>query len=526
MLKSWTRRQKFKKNTTISLLTDIQNKQLSTDLFTNEEILKELFSNCSDFVTRPVAINNEPKITLFYIEGLTDTKTLDKVFFSPLMIQGLQTDSNKEVTLGKIVEQKLFPSTSITTVSEFSILVNSILKGELGILVEGEAKALIVDMKGSEQRSVEEPSTEVVIRGPKDGFTETLRVNTSLLRKRIRSTRLKLEALTIGELSQTDVVIAYIEGIVSESLLQEVRLRLKRIEIDGILESEYIEEFIEDAPYSPFPQIENTERPDIVAAQLLEGRVAIFVDNTPFVLIAPMTFWSGFQSAEDYYERFVYTSFIRFIRFFMFNVAIYLPSIYVALSTYHPKLIPTSLLISIAAARENVPFPTIIEALMMELVFEGLREAGIRLPKAVGSAVSIVGALVIGQAAVQAGIVSAPAVIVVAATGIASFCIPRYNLGTALRLIRFPMLLLAGMFGLYGIVIGFIVMNIHLVNLRSFGVPYFTPVAPQIPADLMDVLIREPRWANQYGPLFTFFRKKSRLPSGQKPKPKKGGNET
>ncbi|MCJ8008406.1 spore germination protein [Lederbergia wuyishanensis] len=521
MSKSPIRRLKFKKNKTVSLLSDIPNKQLSTDLYTNEQILKDFFSNCSDFVTRPIAINNETKIILFYIEGLTDTKTLDIVLLKPLMVNGLLNDSSMEGKFREIVEQQLLPSTQVKTATEFSKLVDSILKGELGILVENEAKALIADMKGSEQRSVEEPSTEVTIRGPKDGFTETLRVNTSLLRKRIRSTNLKLEALTIGKLSQTDVVIAYIEGIVSESLLQEVRKRLKRIEIDGILESEYIEEFIEDAPYSPFPQVENSERPDIVTANLLEGKVAIMVDNTPFALIVPMTFWSGLQAVEDYYERFIYTSFIRLIRYFMFNIAMYLPSIYVALTTYHPKLIPTTLLISIAAARENVPFPTIIEALMMELVFEGLREAGIRLPKAVGSAVSIVGALVIGQAAVQAGIVSAPTVIVVAATGIASFCIPRYNLGTALRLIRFPMLILAGMFGLYGIVIGFIIVNIHVVNLRSFGVPYFTPVAPQIPSDLMDVLIRGPRWANQYGPRFTFFRKKPRIPSGQKPTPQK-----
>ncbi len=211
------------------------------------------------------------------------------------------------------------------------------------------------------------------------------------------------------------------------------------------------------------------------------------------------------------------------LRFIMYNTAIYLPSLYVALTTYHPKLLPTTLLISVAAAREGTPFPAIVEALIMELVFEGLREAGIRLPKAIGSAVSIVGALVIGQAAVQAGIVSAPMVIVVSATGIASFSIPRYNLGIAIRLIRFPMLILAGIFGLYGVVLGFIALTIHLVNMRSFGVPYFTPVAPQIPTDLKDVLMRSPRWANRFGPLFTFGQKKSRIPSNQKPSPQDGG---
>ena len=498
MFKSRKLKQIIKETNTLH--PDVQNSELSADLLTNEQTLKDLFINCSDFITRPIYINGEPKIILFYIEGLTDTKTVDFIVLKPMLFEGLPDGLNKIGNIGEIVKQQLFAHTPVKTISELKTLVDSLLKGELCVLVEGEANALVADMKAPEKRSIEEPSTEVVIRGPKDGFTETLRTNTTLLRKRIRSTRLKMEALTIGELSQTDVVIAYIEGTASETLLQEVRKRLKQIKIDGILESGYIEELIEDAPLTPFPQIQNTERPDIVTSNLLEGKVAILVDNTPFVLIVPMTFWSGLQAVEDYYERFIYTSFIRFVRYILFNIAIYLPSLYVALTTYHPKLLPTPLLISVAAARESTPFPAIIEALIMEFVFEGLREAGIRLPKAIGSAVSIVGALVIGQAAVQAGIVSAPMVIVVATTGIASFSVPRYNLGTAIRLIRFPMLILAGIFGLYGVAIGFIALTIHLVNLHSFGVPYFTPVAPQIPTDLKDVVMRAPRFKSKAKP--------------------------
>ncbi|GHI01317.1 spore germination protein [Neobacillus kokaensis] len=526
MFKTRKRKLSQKMKTTTALPPDVQRKQLTPDLKTNEQILKDLFINCSDFTSRPIYVNGELKILLFYIEGLTDTKTLDITVLKPLIFQGLPDGLNKVGTLGQMIEQELFAATPVKKAPEMEKVVNSILKGGLAVLIDGEAQALILEMGGAEQRNVEEPGTEVAIRGPRDSFTESLRTNTSLIRKRIRSTRLKLESLTVGELSQTDIIIAYIEGIAPNTLIQEVRERLKRIEIDGVLESEFIEEFIEDVPFTPFPQIQNTERPDIVTANLLEGRVAILVDNTPFVLIIPMTFWNGFQAVEDYYERFMYTSFIRFIRFIMFNTAMYLPSIYVALTTYHPKLIPTTLLISVAAAREGVPFPAIIEALIMEVVFEGLREAGIRLPKAVGSAVSIVGALVIGQAAVQAGIVSAPMVIVVATTGIASFAIPRYNLGTALRMVRFPMLLLAGIFGLYGIVIGFIALIIHLVNLRSFGVPYFTPIAPQIPTDIKDVLMRSPRWTNRFGPLFTFGRNKQRIPPGQVPGPQKGGRKS
>ncbi|KAB2330144.1 spore germination protein [Cytobacillus depressus] len=495
---------------------------LSGSLEQNEEMLKGLFQNCSDFVIRPIFENGKKKMLLFYIDGLVDTKTLDDVFLKNILFEGLPNGLSEVHSLRQMLEEKLIAISQMKTVSKITELVDGILKANIGFLVEGEQNSIIVDMKGFEKRSIEEPQTEVSLRGPRDGFTEVIRTNTALLRRRIRSTKLKFEPFTIGEFSQTDVAISYIEGIAAESVLREVRIRLERIQIDGILESEFIEEFIEDFPFSPFPQIQNTERPDIVAASLLEGKIAIFVDNTPFVLLIPMTFWSGLQAVEDYYERFIYTTFIRIIRFILLNVSQFLPSVYVALTTYHPELIPTNLLISVAAAREGVPFPAIIEALIMEVVFEGLREAGIRLPRAVGSAVSIVGALVIGQAAVQAGIVSAPMVIVVAATGISSFAIPRYNFGTAFRMIRFVLLILAGIFGLYGIVFGFIALTIHLVNLRSFGVPYFSPVAPQIPSGLKDVIVRVPKWVYNYRPPFTSGWNKKRIPKGQKPSSKQG----
>ncbi|MBA9025999.1 spore germination protein [Peribacillus huizhouensis] len=517
--------EKIQKNKKIdSLPSHINKDMLSSEISTNEKVLKESFQNCSDFVIRPIYISGETKIFVIYVDGLSDAKTLDEVFLKPMMFEGLPEGMGEVRQIGQILKQHLVAISQVTTVSKMSELVDGVLKANVGIIVDGETDALLAELKGYEKRGIEEPSTEVVIRGPRDGFIENLRTNTSLLRRRIRSTSLKTEPITIGEFSQTDVIIAYIDGIVQDSILDEVRTRLKRIQIDGVLESEYIEEFIEDNPYSPFPQIQNTERPDIVASSLLEGKVAILVDNTPFALVLPMTFWSGFQAAGDYYERFMYATFIRIIRFILLNVCIFFPSIYVALTTYHPKLIPTSLLISIAASRESVPFPAVIEVFLMEFMFDGLREAGIRLPKPVGSAVSIVGALVIGQAAVQAGIVSAPMVIVVATTGIASFGIPRYSFGNAFQMLRYVMLILAGCLGFYGIVIGFIALIIHLVNLRSYGVPYFSPVAPLILRDLKDIVIRTPRWAFNYRREFFAGRNKKRIPKGQKPSPKQGRN--
>lgn len=487
--------------------------QLSTKLSINEKMVRETFQQCSDIIFRSISTN--PAILIVYADGLIDNKTLENMVLAPLLYDEVPIS-------GQMIQDKLVAVSQIKTVSNLGDIIDGILKANIVLLADGENKALVADLKGFEKRSIEEPAAEISVRGPRDGFTETLRTNTSLIRRRIRSPKLKMESVTIGQVSQTDVVIVYIEGIVSNAILKEVRSRIDRIVMDGVLESGFIEEFIEDAPWSPFPQIQNTERPDIVCASLLEGKVAVLVDNTPFVLIAPMTFWTGLQAVEDYYERSIYTTFIRFVRYSLFNIALLLPSLYVALSTFHQQLIPTNLLISIANSREGVPFPTFVEALLMEFMFEGLREAGIRMPKAVGSAVSIVGALVIGQAAVQAGIVSAPVVIIVATTGIASFAIPRYNFGTAYRLLRFPMLILAGMLGLYGIISGLFLLMIHLLGLRSFGVPYLSPVVPSVPQSLKDVFIRAPRWSMTRRSVFTSGANKTRIPKGQQPSSKRG----
>ncbi|OIK16041.1 spore germination protein [Bacillus sp. MUM 116] len=502
---------------------NVQDGELGQNISVNEEVLKKVFDNCSDIVFRPILVNRQTKMLLIYIDGLVDTKIVEQVVLKPMMFEGMPNGLENMGSIGEIIQNQLIAFSQVKTVSKVREVIEGVLKANIAVLTDGENQALVADLKGFDKRSIEEPAAEISVRGPRDGFTETLRVNTSLVRRRIRSPRLKMEPYSIGDLSQTDVVIAYIEGIAPNTVLEEVRQRVQRIQIDGVLESAFIEEFIEDLPFSPFPQIQNTERPDVVCASLLEGKVAIFVDNTPFVLIVPMTFWTGVQAAEDYYERSLYTTFIRWIRFVLINISLFLPSLYVAVTTYHPQLIPTNLLISIAAAREGIPFPAVVEAMMMEFLFEGLREAGVRLPKPVGSAVSIVGALVIGQSAVQAGIISAPIVIVVATTGIASFAFPRYNLGTAYRMLRFPMLLLAGVLGLYGVAFGALAIMIHLTNLRSFGIPYLSPVAPQIPRGLKDVLLRTPRWSMTHRPMLISGEEKMRIPEGQQPGPKQGG---
>lgn len=485
---------------------------LSADLAENEGLFRSIFHNCSDIVFRTVDNGKHPPLLLLYTDGLCDSKTLDLAVLKPL----LNLDSCYD---GERVSKTLIAIANAQKTADVQQISDQILSGYVAVLVQGQEQAIMAELRGYEMRSVEEPSSEGTVRGPRDGFTENLRVNTSLIRRRIRTPKLKMEPHVVGSVSRTDIVIAYVEDIVTENVLEEVRQRLASIRIDSVMDSGYIEEFLEDETFTPFPQIQNTERPDVVCASLMEGKVAILADNTPFMLIVPMTFWSGLQAAEDFYERSLYTTLIRWVRYILLNISLFLPSIYVAITTFHPQLVPSNLLIGIASAREGVPFPAIVEAFMMEFMFEGLREAGIRLPKPVGSAVSIVGALVIGQAAVEAGIISAPMVIVVSTTGIASFGIPRYNFGTAYRILRFPMLIMAGAFGLFGVIIGAVLLLSHLVSLRSFGVPYLSPIAPVGISGLKDVWVRAPRWSMWKRPPLLAGRKKRRIPKGQKPEP-------
>jgi spore germination protein KA len=458
-------------------------------------------------------IGKSRKAVLIYIEGLSNIEEIDKNVLSPLM--KIET----EILLDYSILEKNLPVSNINQVNMIQEVVKQISSGNPVVLIDEQLQGISMGLAKWEKRSIEEPSAESVVRGPRDGFTETLNVNTSLLRRKLKSPDLKMNSFSIGRYSQTQVVVMYIEGLVDQTLIEEINNRLSRIDIDGVLESGYIEEFIEDYPYSPFPQFLNTERPDVASANLLEGRVVILVDGTPFALVAPITFYSLYQSAEDYYQRFLMGTLIRWLRYAFLLIALLLPSTYVAILTFHQEMIPTSLLLSIAKSREEIPFPALIEALIMEVTFEALREAGIRLPKQVGSAVSIVGALVIGQAAVSAGLVSAPMVMVVAITGIASFAIPRYNASIAIRMLRFPIMFMAGIMGLLGIILCLLTIIIHLSTIRSLGVPYLAPMAPMIGYEMKDVLIRAPWWSMKKRPRLTGYGNAYRQSFGQKPDP-------
>lgn len=484
---------------------------------TNIDILKKIFQDCSDIKFRSLKVG-EQKAYLIFVDGMIDETSIQLSAIHELLAETKQGSLTTE-----IIEEKIVSISDVVEADKIEAIVKQVLDGNTVLLVDGVEKAIVLNAKGGERRTVAEPETESTVRGPREGFVENIAVNIALIRQKLRSPHLKLVTKEIGTETRTLVGIMYMENLASSGLIQEVKDRIDRIKIDGILESGYIEEFIEDNPWSLFPQIQNTERPDTVVGNLLEGRVAILTNGSPFTLILPTTFWQFLQANEDYYHRFHLVIFIRILRMILLYLALILPSFYIAVSTYHQEMIPTNLLFSIAASREAIPFPAFVEAIIMELAFEALREAGLRLPKVIGQAVSILGALVIGTAAVEAGIVSAPMVIVVSMTGIASFSIPRFNMAISIRLLRFPMMLLAGVFGLLGICIGSLLLVTHLSKLRSFGVPYFWPVAPLNWREFKDIFVRVPWWAMDQRPSQTIIEDFSRQTENLKPSANKNG---
>lgn len=496
---------------------ETEQRPLSESFDENKETFHAIYKQCDDVVYRTFPFGGKRALVM-YIKGLSDLHRLDEFVLSPLM----EVSEDETEDLPALLEHKL-PVSGVKKINTFTECVSSIAAGNPLLLVEGERCGYSLDMAKWERRAINEPIAEIGIRGPREAFTETLETSTSQLRRIIKSPALKIQFIKVGKYTSTTVVIAHIEGIADSTLIDELKARIQRIEIDGIIESEYIEEFIEDHPLSPFPQLLSTERPDVVCANLLEGRAAVLTEGSPFALIAPISFFSLMQTHEDYYEQFMMSTLIRWLRYVFLFIALLLPSLYVAVLTFHQEMVPEELLMTIASSREQIPFPAIIEAFLMEVAFEALREAGIRLPKQVGSAISIVGALVIGQAAVQAGLVSAPMVIVVAITGISSFMIPRYVAGFAFRMLRFPFLLLAGSLGLLGIVTGIIAMAIHLCSLRSLGEPYLAPIAPLQRKELKDVLWKAPVWMMDTRPRLTGQSNARRQAPNQSPSPDKGG---
>lgn len=477
---------------------------LSAHLDDNLEKLGLLLKDCSDAVTREFSFGPEPSIRcgVFYFDGLIDKEEIEDHLIRPLLglnYAPLHTDPENKASTAMLI-QRLLSLGEIKTLETLEAVLDHITAGDTVMLVDGQQQGVVVGSRFWDSRAVEPPQNETTIWGPKEGFTETLRSNTSQLRRRLKSTNFKMASMSIGRISRTSVLVCYIENIAPESLVSEVKRRLAVIDIDAILDTGYLEEYISDARFSLMPQVEYTEKPDRVCGHLLEGRVVILVDGSPMAMVVPARFPQLLNAGEDYYQNYVAASLFRILRFTAFFIALLLPSIYVAIVTYHHEMIPLPLYLTLVAARQGVPFPAAVEALILELTFELLREAGLRLPRAIGPALSIVGALIIGDAAVKAGLVGTPMVVIVAFTGISSFVTPSYNAGLMTRIVRFPMLLLAATLGFFGIIMGLLVLAVRMASLSSLGQPYLSPLAPLNLTQISDILVRRPWTVNDLRP--------------------------
>ncbi|MFD1673310.1 spore germination protein [Alicyclobacillus fodiniaquatilis] len=483
------RRQNRRKNREMVAWQDCETTQdkLHLDVHANEAELKQQWANCDDFVC--TFRNIHQRHLMFVTIG---TLVDDAIFHSVL-----ESLHEIDAPLSSIEQmQSLINVGKCDLIDDFHQVNQALCDGWILIFVHDEPQAIAIETQNLPQRAIEKPELEPTILGPQQAFIETLATNIALVRARLKSQRLKVVFLTVGTVSQTKAALTYIEGIAKPTLIEEVITRFKSIELDAVLDSNYVIELVRDAPRSLFPTIQSTERPDRTAASLLRGQFAILVDGSPGAIVAPVGLFDFFETPEDLYTSYLLSFPIRLLRHFNFWLSLLGPSLYIALLTFQQEMLPTRLLLALQQTHEGIPFPTIIEAAFMEMTFESLREAGIRLPRTVGQSVSIVGALVIGDAAVNAGIVSPGMVIVVAATGIASFSIPSYNLAFATRVLRFPCMFAAGMFGLYGVSIFMLMLFVHLLSIRSFGVPYISMLSSQRFSSWKRVIFRGPMWAN------------------------------
>lgn len=461
---------------------------ISENIEENKQKIKSIFNNTSDLILYEFDTLSNDKAMVVYINGLIDKKALDEDLIRPLI---------RYLVSKEDIFSTIFIS-NIKKIDDMSEVLQPLTDGNVVLFIEGTTSGYIFDINKWQTRGIEEPGNERVIRGPKEGFIEDIVMNKTLIRRKIRNSNLVFEDYILGSQTNTKVSLAYIEGIAKEEILDELKKRIENITLDSILDSGYIENCIEDAPKSLICTIGHTEKPDVVAGRILEGRIAIICDGSPDVLTVPKVFIENLQMAEDYYSRPQYATFIRILRIIALFISIVLPGFLVALETFHQEMIPTKLIMSIAKNVEGVPFTSLMEALLMILFLEMIKESGLRIPSNIGTAVTVVSGLVLGQTAVQAGLVGPIMVIIIATTGIAEFIIPEQM--EMIVIYRLIILFLGGFLGLYGIACGMAMIIVHLISLRSFGVPYMYPIAPYDKEGMKDFLFMRSRKEMNYRP--------------------------
>lgn len=478
----------------------------------------------SDIVLREFTLsarNRQYKAFLVFIDGMIDTDLVNNFVLKPLMLRNnantyegdqdriISEAKTNNITVRKIrkfdildyISNCLLPQNSVTQNSTFDEIVNGINSGNCALFIDTLNIAFNIDVKGFKQRSVESPKNEVVIKGPHEAFVENIRTNTSLLRRIINNENLIIENIEIGNITKTKCAVCYIKDLANSDLVSEVEYRLNNLQIDSLLSAGELEQLIVESNDLGVPRVISTERPDTSCRYLLQGRVIVIVNGTPYALIIPSTITDFLSTPEDLNLKSPFTNFLKFIRFLGAVITLLLPGVYVAITSFHQEIIPTELLFSILSARENVPFPVILEILLMEISFELIREAGLRVPSPIGSTIGIVGAIVIGEAAVSANIVSPTLVIIVAVTAIASFTIPDFSFGFHLRLYRFIFILLGFMAGFLGISLGLFVYISMLADMKSFSLNITVPFAPSVKNKGKKYFL-PPIWKREYRPSY------------------------
>ena len=457
---------------------------LSKKLEDNFSILNDKFLECPDIKRQRILLKDGTSILIIYVEGLTDINLLQRDVIPKLLLL------NSTELFDENMQTVTLPVASLSLVNEFDTLISDILNGKTVIFINGFDIAISLSVIKVEKRSISEPAIEKNVKGAQEAFIESINTNISILRRKIKNDRLKFKTLILGDITNQSVAIAYIEGIANPEIIETMFNKIKELQFDGLLGVGYIEQLIADNQITPFPHYLSTERPDKVVSCLLEGQLAILLDGTPFVLIAPVSFFSFFQALDDYNGNWMVQSLNRLLRMLALIIAIFSPALYIAIVSYHYYMIPLNILIPLAESRSRVPFPPIIEVLILETTLEMLREATIRLPSFIATSVGVVGGLIIGQAAVDAGIVSNIIIIVVAVTSIASFLIPNYDMALTIRYTRFIVMFFASIFGIIGVVICGVFLLAHLIILESMGEPYFKPMLPFNLNDFKDIILR------------------------------------
>ncbi|MGH4140173.1 spore germination protein [Clostridium sp.] len=461
------------------------------DLALNIELIRDGLGAQSPMVVKHfyIGIDEPLGAAIIYVNGITNKDIVDRDILNPLMIH-IGENLNGKANIADYLCKRYISMSNTLVELDLEVVVNHLKRGKTAVLINGALEVIIADTTGGQQRAIIEPMNETASKGPRDGFVENLEVNISLIRRKVKDNNLTIEILNVGSRMQSDVAMVYLNGVADEQVVKELRKRIESINVDGVLSAGALDQFIETYTYSIFPQADNSERPDRAIGNMLEGRILVVLEGTPMVLMYPATFMDFFQAVEDYSQRTIIASFVRFLRILAACVVITLPSIYLTLIKFNVELIPIKFVTPIVQSRVGIALTPFLEIMAMEIVVEFLREGGLRLPTKIAQTLSLVGGIIIGDTAIQSKMVSPTTLLVVGITVITTFLIPNYDMSLSIRILRFPMLILANIMGIFGIAVGWFILLVHLSSLDSLGVPYFEFHK----SDMKDTFIRAPLW--------------------------------